>query len=75
MLLDTENRGGGWQHVSKDQRDSAMDRKEICQGGHRTEYTDNGSGLYQGSLLEEGQFNLHVHSVLRVLSLSELIFL
>lgn len=54
-------------HIREDQRDSGMGRKEIYQEGHRTEYTDEGSGLYQRSLLGERQFNLHVHSVLRVL--------
>lgn len=75
MLLDTEDGGGGWQHIREDQRDSGMDRKEIYQEGHRTEYSDKGSGFYQRSLLGEGQFNLHVRSVLRVLSLSKLVFL
>lgn len=64
VFLDTENGGGGWQHIREDQRDSGMDRKEISLKGHRTEYTDKGSGLYQRTLLGEGQFDLHVYSVL-----------
>lgn len=34
-----------------------------------------GSGLWQRSLLKEGQFNFHADSVLKVLSLTKLIFL
>ena len=75
MLLDIENGGGGWQPTGEGQRDSGMDRMEIYQEDHRTEYTDKGLGLYRRSLLGEEQFNFHVRSVLRVISLSKLIFL